>query len=397
MRRSPLAALVLLALLGPVGCTGSPQDAPDDPAPTPPPTAPPSVEPPPVPSAPDLPPGDGWTPWFADGSHAFALPWSDCAANAAADPCSRDIAVLSDGTWEVRQVPPMPREGGRLLRDLLVAGPGVARLNLMDSAGRRTCWVTTDAAATWAETACAASPEEAVDGAPEGARLVTSYLGTGGNALHALLPGTGELRVLATQPDGAGTTSGRSGVLPDGTFWLDGTAYADDQPRITVTHDGGRTWEPLAAPPAPDGDDLPGAVQRWLAATEAGGLYLIQIGGDGTSESALLRLHHSADGGRTWETRWTAGDGGGGARPELANGIPIVTPDGRIFLYGDDAIWVSEDGGRTFAVDRPGPPPEWADTVPFGYLLIDRRRPGNYRVSADGFTWRTLVLGRSDG
>ncbi|WP_052851545.1 sialidase family protein [Streptomyces avicenniae] len=391
MRGKPFVALVLLALLGPVGCTAAEPAPPDDPSP-PSPTARPSVEPPSVPSAPDLPAGDEWSIEFADEEHAFALPWTSCRTNMPEARCPPGIAVLSgtDG-WALRQTPGTPTPGTDMTRDLLVAAPGVARLSLPDGVtGYPTCWVTTDAAVTWAETSCTASGE--TEEAPEGARLVPARTETGTTAIHALAPETGELLLLTAQPGPVDAWSGDWGELADGTFWCALDVGFDDPRRVALTRDRGRTWERPAAP-ARHGDGPSVTSYPWLVAARDG-LYLFERGSSRQSQSTLLGVHHSADGGASWDTRWARATGETFGTPL---GPPVLTSDGRILLYAQDAVRVSEDGGRTFTVERPGAPPERPATTPFGYLLTDRERSGHFRLSIDGFTWRTVILGRTDG
>jgi hypothetical protein len=84
------------------------------------------------------------------------------------------------------------------------------------------------------------------------------------------------------------------------------------------------------------------------------------------------------------------------SRPASVFGSPIAAADGTLVVYADDSIYVSEDGGSTFTISRPGPPPEEPALTRAGYLLTDLDHAGHYRISADGFSWHTIVLGSEE-
>ncbi|ARQ68776.1 WD40/YVTN/BNR-like repeat-containing protein [Streptomyces marincola] len=410
MRQRPgLAAVAMLAtaLLActPGGTEEPGRPTPSAPAPVSPPTPMPSAEPPRIPSADGMPAQDVAL-QFADPAHAFAL-LTDCPDRGA---CTISLAVLEDGGgWHLRDTPLRGTAGDGTDRALEVAGPGSARLIQRDGTGGTKSWLSTDGGRTWRT--ASAKPTGTTEEIPEGATLVagdTDAPGdiwdswdawdTGGNGeqVEVLMPDTAEYRVLAEQPPL--DVVRRLGQLPDGTYWAQGHATGNGDPAVAVTRDRGRSWELLAQPPTPPGHSHNAEVRSLVAAGDA--LFAFETGvlladiHRGTTAGALIAIHRSDDGGRSWERVWT---GGGGTVPRSLLGTPIAAADGSLVVYADDGIFTSRDGGVSFENTRVGPPPERPALTRAGYLLTGLGTPGHYRISADGFTWHTIVLGEAVG
>ncbi|MDT0443143.1 sialidase family protein [Streptomyces johnsoniae] len=383
--RSALPPVVLLAATL-LACTAEQQDRPG-PTEAPSPSATllptPSAEPPRIPSATEL-PGQDVLLRFADAAHAFAL-LTDCRDDGA---CAVRAAVLADDGWQLRDTPAGATVGDGTDHTLQVAGPGSARLSQRDAEGHEESWLTTDGGATWQP--APAEPAGTAPEIPSGALLVAD------EQVNVLMPDTAEYKVLAEQPPLTGID--RLDLLADGTYWTRGKDRGTGEPAAAVTRDLGRTWELLPPLPTPPGHGHHAELRALVAAEDA--LYAFETGvllSDvyrGTTAGSLIAVHRSADDGRTWERVWT---GGGGASPRSLLGTPIAAADGSLVVYADDGIYTSRDGGATFETTRPGPPPEEPALTPGGYLLTDIGNPGHYRISADGFTWHTLILGGNRG
>jgi hypothetical protein len=365
-----------------------------------PPAAVPSIEAPVIPSDAEL-PGRVVALDFADDSHAFAL-LADCQSSlpyGATRGCSYHLAVLDSaaGTWEVRDTPLPTGDLNEFGFVVEAASPDHARLSsvtgdVLDNVGD-TVWLTDDAGRTWQRGKAGTSGT--VEGIPRGASLTLVRDG-----LAALMPGTGEYRLLERQPPLR--ELGPPGLLPDGRHWVAGIDPATGAPAIAVSQDEGRGWRQLS--PLPTAPAFTGNVSHRELRLAAGpdGLYAFESGvpdpegGIGTSfyGSTLLGVHVSGDDGRSWQRVWTYEDGT--SRPGSVFGMPIAAADGSLLVYGDDAIYVSRDGGRSFTVERPGPPPEEPELTRAGYLLTDLDHTGHYRISADGFSWHTIVLGSEE-
>jgi hypothetical protein len=397
------SGLVVTLLLGSLlaGCTSSRTDdaGGQSPGPSIEPAQEPSIEPPSVPSGPEL-PGQVISLDLADEHHGFAL-LADCEEGLpfGARDCAYHVAVLDGGQeWRLRQAP-LPQEGLDELGFVIeAAAPGHALLyGVPGDDAEETAWRTTDGGRSWQEGAVEATGS--VAGIPEGALVTTAA----DDQLAVLMPGSARYRTLAAQPPLS--ELGRPGRLPDGRVWVAGLDRASGEPAIAVSREEGRGWRTLA--PLPTAAPFPGSVshRELLLAEGPDGLYAFESGlvagaeyGSGTRTSTydgrLLGIHHSGDGGRSWRRVWTRT--GDDDRPGSVFGTPIAAADGSLLVYADDAIYVSDDGGRSFTVQRVGPPPEEPEVTRAGYLLTDLDHPGHYRISADGFSWYTIVLGNEE-
>ncbi|MDT0342494.1 beta propeller repeat protein [Streptomyces litchfieldiae] len=385
MRRGSSVATVLLLAAALLSCSSSSEPDEDRDTEPPPPSAEPlptpSTEPPRVPSATELPGRDVWL-QFADERNAFAL-LTVCETDSG--PCAFRLAVLEDGIgWELRDTPlPAADPDGRH-HNMEVAGPGSARVSAQHEDGTVESWLTTDGGRTWQPAGAAA--DGTAEEIPEGAELSL------GDGIRVLMPDTAEYRRLAEQPPLADLTW--PAATGDGSYWTSGTDPDTGERAIALTEDRGRGWRVLAPLPTPAGHE--DAQTREVVAGPGGVLYAFETGVvmtdvfSGSSAELLVAVHRSEDRGESWERVWT---GGGGATPRSLLGTPIAAADDTLTVYADDGIYTSHDHGRSFDVTRPGPPPEEPDLTRAGYLLRDLGIPGHYRISADGFTWHTLILG----
>ncbi|WP_461034995.1 WD40/YVTN/BNR-like repeat-containing protein [Streptomyces mayteni] len=378
-----------------LGCTspgGSGQSRNDDREGTE--TPPPSLDPTPEPSAeaPDVPsgtelPGQAFSLRFVDEANAFALV-TECAAEPAGAPdaegaerCAYRVAVLEDGAgWVVRDTPIPAGDSRDVPHSLEAAGPGVARISAILDDGVERHWVTTDGARNW-RPATSTNAAGTVEEIPEEAILTADEDG-----LEVLMPESAEYRRLAGQP--ALNNLGWPGILPDGAFWTSGVDPATGRRAMVVSHDRGRSWDRLPLP------TTAGVTSQTLAAGPDA-LYAFESGtaraGEGTG---VLAVHRSTDDGATWDPVWTYHPG---TTPRTVLGTPIAAADGSLLMYASDAIYRSENDGQDWTISRPGSPPERPEVTPAGYLLTDLTNPGHYRLSADGFTWRTVILGSGRG
>lgn len=382
-----LVLLVMTAVTGLLASCSRGQPPPGEAPPSLHPVPSPSQEPPPIPSASGL-PGRVIGLDLADTSSGFAL-LADCPPSPAGEGgCAYHVAVLvSAAAWEIRDAP-LPAGDPRGLGAVIeAASPGHARLTVPGGfAEEDRVWVTADGGRTWQP--APPGPSGTVGRVPPGAALTK----TDDGAVAALMPATAELRTLAQQPPLTGT--GEPGLLPDGRHWIAGTDPASGLPAVAVTAPDGGGWQPLAPLPVPEGYGQRVTPRGTELAAGPGGLYAFLTGPmpgltTGRHGAGLLAIDVSDDGGRSWERVWTRAQD---ARPGSLSGVPIPAADGSLLVYAQDAIYVSRDGGRTFGVDRPGTPPEEPSLTRAGYLLRDLGQPGYYRVSADGFSWRTVVL-----
>ncbi|MGP3967972.1 hypothetical protein [Streptomyces sp. 6N223] len=399
------ALATVLAAGALLGCSSGSEPAADgrpaDPAATP--TPAPSVQAPLIPSDAAL-PGQVIALDFADDSHGFVL-LADCQDGlpyGTARGCTYSLAALDgeSGTWELRDTP-LPT-GDRTEFGFVVeaASAGHARLSsvtgaVLDDIGD-TVWVTDDAGRSWRRGDAGTSGT--VPAIPEG-----SHVALVDERLAALMPRTAEYRLLERQPPLEELST--PGLLPDGRHWVAGVDPVTGASALAVSQDEGRGWRTLA--PLPTAPAFAGSAGYRELRLVAGpdGLYAFESGvadhgGDSDAQaglygSTLLGIHVSGDDGRSWQRVWTHEDSS--SRPGSVIGTPIAAADGSLVVYGDDAIYVSRDGGRSFAVERPGPPPEEPALTRAGYLLTDLDHAGHYRVSADGFTWSTIVLGSEEG
>lgn len=394
-RRSPLPQVLLLTALTLLSCTSTEGPA-DDPAasqePGATPAPAPSADPPPIPSEPQL-SGQVAQLSFAGPDHAAAL-LVECRHAAAREEgnCAYRVAVLADDRWVTHDTPLPTTPAANSLFTVEAVGERGVRV----SSGQRD-WISTDGGERWAPGSASAAPGgEPADAIPEGAVPRPAGQDATDRGLEVVSPEDGRPRRLAEQP--ALTELGRPGPLPDGGWWVAGLDPETGRPDVAVTLDAGREWRRLRLLDQAAAADRQSVNSLVLAAGPtdwyalASGSAALEPGGSALA-TTLLAIYRSTDQGARWERVWSPSAGPG---PHSLVGTPIAADDGSLTVYSFDAIYTSADRGHSFSVSRPGSPPELPELTPAGYLLTDLSQPGHYRISADGFTWRTVVLGRPD-
>ncbi|SOD61049.1 hypothetical protein SAMN06297387_102465 [Streptomyces zhaozhouensis] len=395
-RRSPLPQVLVLTALTLLSCTSAEQ-ATDDPAasgtPGATPAPEPSADPPPIPSETQL-SGQVAQLSFAGPDHAAAL-LVEClhAATRHEGNCSYRVAVLDEDGWVTRDTPLPTTPAANSLFTVEAVGERGVRV----SSGQED-WLSTDGGARWRSDSPSAGPDGRTARAiPEGAVPRPAGQDPDERALEVLSPDDARPRRLAGQPPL--TELGRPGRLPEGGWWVAGLDPETGQPDIAITLDAGREWERLRLlERAPEADRrsvnslvLAAGPEDWYVL--ASGSATLEPGSSSALATTLLAIYRGSDDGTGWERVWSPSAGPG---PHSLVGTPIAADDGSLTVYSFDAIYRSDDRGHTFEVTRPGAPPELPELTPAGYLLTDLSQPGHYRISTDGFTWRTVVLGRPD-
>ncbi|WP_327358327.1 exo-alpha-sialidase [Streptomyces sp. NBC_01304] len=352
-----------------------------------------------IPSADRLP---GWSHslgFAADGS-GFAL-LADCPEDESPGKCRQFVAVLDKGAKAWRQGrSPLPAVGNDsgISSNLVVLGPGRALIaeGLSSPRGDRT-WFTRDGGRTWktgTSTATGTTSE-----VPKGGTLVTDCLkpGRDGNGcvrsrLVMITPGSGEYRVLAEQPPLKGML--QPAEHPTGNVLLvTGKDPESARPAAVVSHDRGRSWTKTR---------LRGTSEHTWGFVLAEGkdtLYAAERGQLPRTapqvKNGLLSIHASNDDGRTWTRVWRYRQGKDDGLNSLL-GAPVAAHDGSLTVYGEEGIWRSTDGARTFTRTSPvREPAGYMTTTPLGYLWSDSFGNGSYRISADGIRWHEFTLGAS--
>ncbi|MES5819653.1 exo-alpha-sialidase [Streptomyces sp. RG80] len=325
---------------------------------------------------------------FASDGSGFAL-LAECGKAR----CVQRVAVLEKGARAWRPVTsPLPDVTGDLgiTAGLVVLGPGRALITEGKWPPPDRTWFTSDGGSSWRRSTN--EPAGTTPRVPEGGALVQDCTGTDeeGNGcaasrLLAVVPDTGEYRVLATQPplEGIVTPAGRT----PGRLFASGLDPRSGRPTLAVSEDRGASWRTLTLATGPE--------QGWgmTVVTDGSVLYAAQSGQlldeDGV-KNGLLSLHRSTDGGLTWERTWRHRKG---AEPRSLLGAPIAAADGSLTVHGEDGAWRSTDGGRSFARAGARGPSGWVSTTPLGYLWGDSFGAGRWRISADGVRWTTFDLG----
>ncbi|MEV7340400.1 sialidase family protein [Streptomyces sp. NPDC093544] len=352
----------------------------------------PGSAPPPIPSSPDL-PGVPHAVGFAADATGFAL-----LAECGEAPCRQHVAVLDKGadSWRLGRSPLPDVTGGfGITAGLVVLGPGRVLITEGWLPPPDRTWFTDDGGRTWRRGSVA--PSGTTPEVPEGGALVQdcSRLDEEGNNCEAsrllvILPDTGRFEVLANQPPLAGRL-GPAGETADGLLFASGTDPSSGLPALAVSEDRGRTWRTA---PLTSSDK-----QGWGIQVVASGdvLYAVQSGPLPAEEgvkNGLRALHRSTDGGHTWERvrRYRKG-----VDPRSTLGDPVAAADGSLTIHGEDGVWRSTDGGRSFEAARGSQGLGGSATVtPLGYLAGDSFGVGSYRISADGIRWHSFVLGDGD-
>ncbi|MDB1086901.1 hypothetical protein PJ985_04900 [Streptomyces sp. ACA25] len=392
---------LLLAVAPLTGCTTD--GAPRETGPTTATADPHAVEPPRIPSAQGL-PGEVQRLLLADERHGFAQLLA--CSEAPEEGCRSHLLALEDGAdWELRDLPPELAGEDTGVTRLLVAGPGRARLETdagylgaHEGEEELTAWKTFDGARSWepAGTGTPGTLEEIPAAAPLHTLSVPGTTAPGGGdgtgeaeepeRLAALDPETGEFGVLAEQPPLRNMTP-VAGTLPDGSHAVSGLDPETAQPAVAVSADRGRNWRTSRLPGPQPGD--PEYAPVFHALTVGPDVLYATVTGGPDAHGTVLGIHRSTDLGDTWERTWDPSSGPG---PATVLGQPVAAGDGSLTVHAQDGIHRSEDGGRTFTEVREGPPPEFVVRTPAGHLAQSLEHQGHYRISADGYTWHTIIL-----
>lgn len=384
-----LGVLGVLALLA--GCSGSGADTTTgaDPSASRSAPAPTGISPPRIPSSTDL-PGSPHAVGFASDASGFAL-----LAQCGKTRCRQYVAVLDKGadSWRLARSPLADVRGGLgITAGLVVLGPGRALITEGKWPPPDGTWFTGDGGRSWQRGS--AAPSGTAAAVPEGGALVPDCSrpdkegnGCAPSSLLVVLPGTGSFQVLAHQPPLAGVLS-PAGETAGGRLFASGADSSTGAAALAVSEDRGRTWRTALIAPFEE--------YGWGMRVVASGdvLYAVhpgQLPEEEGVKNGLLALHRSADGGHTWEQVWKYHKG---VDPLSTLGDPVAAVDGSLTIHGEDAVWRSTDGGRSFTeasgLQGLG---GTATVTPLGYLAGDSFGAGSYRISADGVHWHSFELG----
>ncbi|KUL42072.1 hypothetical protein [Actinoplanes awajinensis] len=239
-----------------------------------------------------------------------------------------ELHVSPDGgaTWASRDLPPMavdadPSREGTFTA--LSTGLVLWRENNVGATERDRFWITRDGARSWTRPEIGTQP---VDTVPDGVRPVDcALLGVTTCTVGVVDPDTGRFAPLRNQPTGLSPEFSVNGdvMVPfDGQLWVPGMDPDTQRPAMASSSDRGRTWHTHvftdAVPDEPrPGDDFMSSIRfvPELAAGSGGAAYVLTF-----RSKDLIDVHHTTDGGLTWQV----GDTIQGAL--LSAGF--VTPDG---------------------------------------------------------------------
>ncbi|KOG35473.1 hypothetical protein ADK37_15210 [Streptomyces resistomycificus] len=367
-----------------------------------------------MPSAPDLPGFVSGIGFAADGS-GFAL-LAECGTSR----CRQRVAVLDRGAdaWRLGRSPLPDVTGGLgITAGLVVLGSGRALITTGTWPPPESTWFTGDGGRSWRKGS--SEPVGVTSVVPEGGALVEHCLRTDpeGNGcersrLAAILPDTGEYRILSTQPRlkgqvgpageilgehaarAAGEPAGKRADESAGSLlFASGRDPDSGRPALAVSEDRGRSWR-LARLASAGKHVQYGRGTSVVAVPGTNTLYAAEPGrlpAEDDVKNGLLALHRSTDGGHTWERVWRHRKG---VEPRSLLGVPLAAADGTVAIRGEAGTWHSTDGGRTFARAEGGRGPAGSVTVtPLGYLWGDSQGAGSYRISADGVHGTSFDLG----
>ncbi|MER5213263.1 exo-alpha-sialidase [Streptomyces sp. NPDC002838] len=359
-----------------------------------------------IPSATDLPGFVAGVGFASDGS-GFAL-LAECGEAR----CRQRVAVLDAGagSWRLGRSP-LPDVTGDLgiTAGLVVLGPGRALITEGRWPPPDGTWFTGDGGRSWRRGST--KPSGTTPVVPKGGALVEDCVrmdregnGCERSRLAAVLPTTGEYRLLSVQPPlkvirPAGEVAGDT---EQGLLFASGRDPRSGRLALAVSEDRGRTWRPTRLTASGTYGEPYGWSTHVVAAAPAEPelrlqpqtLYAAQPGqlpDEDDVKNGLLALHRSTDAGHTWERVWQHRTG---VEPRSLLGAPVAAADGSLTVHGEAGVWRSTDGGRSFARVSAGRGMSGSvTTTPLGYLWGDSLGAGSWRISADGVHWRSFELG----
>ncbi len=319
---------------------------------------------------------------FADADHGYAL-GSDCPVPEGS--CTLTLFATADGgrTWERRSVP----DGGERysLGDVTVLGADRVVLDRVSGNQQWARVVSDDGGRTWRDaSAAAAAPPAPI---PDGAWLQSVCVGDDQDAAGCRL-GVGAVsrdpaRVAPApaQPPLIEPVFGRQ-ATEGGHYWAAGVARSSGHWAISVTSDGGRSWQTTRV-------SLPGEpamVDPWSVVENGDVMYATVQGSIAKGPYGLLAVFRSTDGGATWTNTWRA-------TPttvlQAMLGSAVATDDGRLLVYSTTTGTHESTDGRTFTRSEVTVPGE-VQWTRGGYVA--QRGPHAYAMSADGITWRNFEI-----
>ncbi|MFI9586538.1 exo-alpha-sialidase [Streptomyces sp. NPDC052236] len=346
-----------------------------------------------IPSSPGLP---GWAHevrFAADGS-GFAL-LAQCVPEDPAKSvkafCKQYVAVLDRGaaSWVLRRSPlPDVHGDSGISAELQVLGPARAWIREHGETQRRRTWFTADGGRSWRAGDWKA--HGTVTAIPKGAVLSTECVSSADpeeqectrHRMAVLSPKDGRRWFLAQGPPLDMAPVYASAAEPDGSWWVSGRDPASGAVAVAVSRDSGRHWavSPLPSPTKKPAREVVVSVgQDAVYAAETGSLDPDDV------KNGLRALHRSLDRGRTWERMWTTGPE---REPRTLLGHVVPGRGGDLVLYGEQDVYTSKDGGRTFEQTdfRSG----YVMRTPLGFMAVDSRC--EYRISPDGVRWTVFRL-----
>lgn len=319
---------------------------------------------------------------FADPDHGYAL-GSDCAEPEG--PCELVLFATADGgrSWERRSLPDGDKRYA--LGDVSVLDADRVTLDRVSEQKQWGRVVSDDGGRTWR--AATAGPPAAPAPIPDGAWLQSACVGEEQDGAGCRL-GVGTVsrdpeRVAPApaQPPLIEPVIGRS-ATEGGRYWAAGVERSSGHWALSVSSDGGRSWQTTRV--SLPGD--PSMLDPWAVVENDGVLYATLQGSIAKGPYGLLAVFRSTDGGVTWTNTWRA-------TPKTVLqamlGSPVATDDGRLLVYSTTTGTHESSDGRTFTRSELRVPGE-VEWTRGGYVA--KRGPHAFAVSTDGLTWRNFDI-----
>jgi hypothetical protein len=304
-------------------------------------------------------------------------------ANCDAPDCVLDLMSTDDGEhWTVNRLPGDKSADGEV-GALVVLGPEEVVVDRSPVSDPRQAWRlhSTDGGQTWRRVNLV--PRRSVPEIPAGAMLeptcTTRKAACHGATLSMVLPGSGESVLLPSAPRLTRAVPGQAPLDGD-RWWMVGMDSRARQWAVAVSEDDGRTWRVSRLAPLRKGVD-----ESWSLVANGDDVYATSTGPFGDGQYGLLAIHHSDDGGRTWERT-------SGRVPHSMAAPPVAAADGTLLVNTPfDGTLLSRDHGRTFTeVERRFEGTAfWSGN---GYVTSPEQAGGPIMFSPDGLHWRDLRL-----